>query len=107
MSLETLCFSMYSDISSRIMAEGSPNKRSASALANCNTLTEVALPADLVGIGPAAFDHCTALTAVAASGTVALAERPEDTPLPVTLDTAAEWAAALTDTYLYRYWFLR
>ena len=77
------------------------------AIADCTALTEVTLPAGLVGIGPAAFDHCSALSAVTASGAASLAERPEDTPQPVTLSTAAEWATALTDTYLYRYWFVQ
>jgi len=77
------------------------------ALAGCNTLASVTLPAGLVGIGPAVFANCGALVFVTASGEASVADRIEDIPVSVSPGTPAAWAQALTGTYLFRYWFLQ
>lgn len=85
-----------------------------SALSGCDALTSVTLPAGLVGIGPYAFRQeplpdaeQKALISVTAAGTPAVAARIEEAPAPLSLDSPAAWAEALTGTYLSHYWLLR
>ena len=99
------------DIADKAVATLSPHADvkliAGSALSGCTALTTVTLPAGLFGIGAAAFSNCGALSSVAATGSVTVADQIEDTPVPLSLDSPAAWAEALTGAHLYRYWFLQ